>query len=88
MWGILITFALALLSLSPSGGGKGEYTGPRLPMCLSIRELSEILGAKGIILEQCEPSELSVHHAQSHAIHDGKQYGKSGGVSGFKTSRE
>ena len=25
MWGILITFALALLSLSPSGGGgKGE----------------------------------------------------------------
>lgn len=39
----------------PIGGGKGEYTGPRLPMCLSIRELSEILGAKGIILEQCEP---------------------------------
>ena len=23
MWGIMITFALALLSLSPSGGGKG-----------------------------------------------------------------
>ena len=55
MWGILITFAFALLSLSPSGGGKGEITGPRLPMCLSIRELSEILGAKGIISEQCEP---------------------------------
>lgn len=55
MWGILITFALALLSLSPSGDGKGENTGPRLPICFLIRELSEILGAKEIILEQCEP---------------------------------
>lgn len=55
MWGILITFAFALLSLSPFGGGKGGYTGPRLPICFSIRELSEILGAKEIILEQCEP---------------------------------
>ena len=55
MWGILITFAFALLSLSPSGIGKDENTGPRLPICFSIRELSEILGAKGIILEQYEP---------------------------------
>ena len=55
MWGILITFALALLSLSPSGGWQRFNIGPRLPMRLSIRELSEILGAKGIISEQCEP---------------------------------
>lgn len=48
---ICIRFAFIV----PVWGGKGEITGPRLPMCLSIRELSEILGAKGIISEQCEP---------------------------------
>lgn len=47
MWGILITFALALLSLSPSGGdGKGEILPEASYLLLNQRVVGN-LGSQG-----------------------------------------
>lgn len=46
MWGILITFALALLSLSPSGDGKGEILPEASYLLLNQRVVGN-LGSQG-----------------------------------------